>query len=74
MSSDRQKAVVIVRVVAALVALPAWSIGLAFILTTGGDHLFHAGSMVVAGLAAILLWVTAPQLAAKLTPDETVRS
>ena len=70
MSSDREKAIIIIRVVAALVALPAWSIGLAFILTTGGDHLFHAGPMLIAGIAAILIWVTAPQLAARLTPEE----
>lgn len=69
-SGDRAKALVIIRVVAALIAVPAWSIGLAFILTSPGDHLFHMLSMVVAGIAAAIVWLAAPTLAAKLTPED----
>lgn len=70
MQGDRAKAVVVLRVVAAIVAVPSWSIGLVFVLTTPGDHLFHMLSMLVVGVAAAVIWFAAPSLAKKLAPED----
>jgi hypothetical protein len=68
---DERRALVILRVVAALVAVPAWSIGLAFILTAPGDHVFHMASMVVAGIAAAVIWFAAPGIAKRISGEAT---
>ncbi|MEK6985174.1 MAG: hypothetical protein AABX89_02165 [Candidatus Thermoplasmatota archaeon] len=69
-TGDRAKAILILRVLAVLIAVPGITIGGAFILYTPGEHTFHAGSMVVVAAAAALIWMGAPGLASRLVPEE----
>jgi membrane protein YdbS with pleckstrin-like domain len=59
----------LLRWVAAFVAWPSLTIGLAFLVFTDpSDHWLHIGGLVPLGLAAIVLFVMAPQLAKKWVP------
>lgn len=69
-TGDRAKAILLLRVLACLIAVPGITIGGAFILYTPGEHTFHALSMVVVAAAAAVIWMGAPSLAARLVPED----
>lgn len=57
----------LLRVMSLFVMWPAFTGGLVFLVVTGPiDHWMHIGGLLTAGLAAVVVFATAPRLAARI--------